>query len=67
MDFTTKGIQGYAFLNMYVLVMRSESDALENLERTGDTDGAVRWRLPVGSHEPDTGGRRVSLLLRCVA
>ena len=66
MDFTTTSNKGHAFLKV-VLLMRCESDTLRTQVRAGDTVGAVRWRLRVKSHEPDTSGRHVSPLLRNVA
>ena len=61
MDFTINRNEEFAFLNFHGLVMCCESDALRTLERTGDTEGAVR------SHEPDTIGRHVSQLWRIAA
>ena len=46
MDFTTKRNKGYAFLNLYVLVMRCESVTLRTLVRAGHR----------GSREMETGG-----------
>ena len=66
MDFTTTSNRGHAFLKV-VLLMRYESGTLGTLVRAGDTVGVVRWRLRVQSHEPDTSGRHVTLLLRNVA
>ncbi len=60
MDFTTKRNKGNAFLHFHAFVTRCESVALRNLERIGETDGAVRWRLCVKAHEPDTRVRNVS-------
>ena len=39
--------------------MRCEADALRNLQQAEDTEGAVRWRLPMKAREPDTSVRRV--------